>query len=91
MAARSDGARVLHHDSEGHCSHASPSMCTGRAIREYFQAGTLPALSDGKDFALCKPDRFPLDGWANEEDPALPQGETDEAMWKAWVGLNKAW
>jgi hypothetical protein len=32
----------VHQESEGHCSHSSPSLCTGSAVREYFQTRRLP-------------------------------------------------
>jgi hypothetical protein len=32
---------------------------------------------------------LPLDGYSEEEEPALPKGEKDEALWKAIVGVNK--
>jgi hypothetical protein len=38
---------------------------------------------------VCSPERLPLDGYSEEEEPALPKGETDEALWKAIVGVNK--
>ena len=91
MAKGYEGAAVLHQNSEGHCSTASPSMCTGRAIREYFQSGTLPRVQgwSGKA-AFCEPNRVPLDGYNRTVDIPLPEGETDSALWEAMVALNRA-
>ena len=99
MASGFDGAGVLHLDSEGHCTYATTSMCSGRTIREYFQSGQLPGrlggledLDDWKGFgALCGTDRVPFDGYTKGEVPALPKGETDEELWKAVVALNQNW
>ena len=96
MAKGFEGAGVLHQDSEGHCTYASPSMCTGRALREYFQSGTLPGSRGGLEQwsghgALCEPDRLPLDGYTKDSVPELPKGETDKELWEALVGLNQAW
>jgi hypothetical protein len=74
-------------------------MCAGRAMREYFQSGSLPGkvggLSELDDWdghgALCGVDRRPLDGYTRESEVSLPDGETDEELWKAIVGLNRAW
>jgi len=51
---------------------AQPSVCTARAIQEYFVNGTLPAAG-----AVCKPDLFPFSAgrsqgasrrWVDEDD-----------------------
>ena len=96
MAKGFEGAGVLHQDAEGHCTYASPSMCSGRALREYFQSGSLPGKQGGLDDwegygKLCEPDRLPFDGYKKGKVPALPQGETDEELWEALVGLNQVW
>lgn len=100
MAKGFEGAGILHQDSEGHCTYASPSMCTGRALREYFQSGTLPGKEGGlqgglEDWggygALCEPDRLPFDGYGPGSKPPLPEGETDQDLWDALVGLNQVW
>ncbi|KAH8705956.1 TAP-like protein-domain-containing protein, partial [Talaromyces proteolyticus] len=49
------GSAVLHQDSEGHCSHSSPSLCTARAIREYFQTGLVP-----EEGTVCEPEMKPF-------------------------------
>lgn len=97
MAEGFDGAGVLHQDSDGHCTYSGVSMCSGRAIREYFQSGTLPGkkggLEDWVGFgALCDTDLRPFDGYDAQGDiPALPENETDRALWEALVGLNRVW
>ena len=47
---------MLQQDSEGHCSSSSPSLCTAKAVRKYFQTGILPAVG-----TLCKPDIKPFE------------------------------
>jgi hypothetical protein len=60
------------------------SFCTARTVRHYFQTGELPKVG-----TVCSPERLPLDGFSEEEEPAIPKGETDEELWKAMVGVNK--
>ncbi|KAG8159820.1 hypothetical protein KVR01_010457 [Diaporthe batatas] len=65
---------VLVQKSYGHTSLAAPSVCTAKAIRDYFQAGALP-----RDGATCEPEALPfgLPGrtikGASEEDMALAE------------------
>ncbi|KAJ0122112.1 hypothetical protein J7T55_002624 [Diaporthe amygdali] len=47
---------VLVQNSYGHTSLAAPSVCTAKAIREYFQSGTLP-----RDGTTCEPETLPFD------------------------------
>lgn len=100
MAKGFEGAGVLHQDSEGHCTYSGLSMCSMKAIRRYFQTGELPGKKaglrelDGWDGVgmLCETDRKPFDGYErNGNVPELPEGETDEALWDALVGLNRVW
>lgn len=51
------GSVVLHQDSEGHCSHSSPSICTAKAIRRYFHTGELP-----DEGTVCRPEVRPFLG-----------------------------
>jgi hypothetical protein len=96
MAKGFEGAGILHQNSEGHCTYASPSMCSGRALREYFQTGVLPGTAGelegwsghGK---LCEPNRLPFDGYKKGVVPSLPDGESDKDLWEALVGLNQVW
>ncbi|GAB7366216.1 hypothetical protein MBLNU230_g7775t1 [Neophaeotheca triangularis] len=91
MAKGFEGAAILHQNSEGHCTLASISMCSGRSIRAYFQNGTLPneSTKHGVPVKLCEPDRLPFDGYTKGSKPAPPEGETDVALWEALVGLNR--
>ncbi|KAK0838667.1 hypothetical protein LTR03_011845 [Friedmanniomyces endolithicus] len=100
MAEGFEGAGVLQQDSEGHSTYSGISMCSMRAIREYFQSGTLPGKIGGLENeygwegygAECGVDRKPFDGYdAKGPVPDLPEGETDKNMWEALVGLNRAW
>lgn len=95
MAEGFEGAGVLQQNSEGHCTAASVSMCSGRSIREYFQSGSLPGskgqLGGWNEYgALCEQDRQPFDGYSKGTIPGLPKGERDEGLWRALVGLNQA-
>ncbi|KAK3673238.1 hypothetical protein LTR78_006783 [Recurvomyces mirabilis] len=100
MASGFEGAGVLHQDSEGHCTYGSVSMCSGRAIRQYFQTGELPGKVGGlkdEDWdgygKLCEPDLVPLQGYRADEPvfPRPPKGEQDTALWQALVSLNRVW
>lgn len=57
MSKRFPGSVVLQQDSEGHCSPSSPSLCTGKYIREYFQTGKLPPPG-----TICQPQELPFIG-----------------------------
>lgn len=71
---------VLQQDSEGHCSHSMPSLCTGKNIREYFQTGKSP----GKD-AICETDWRPFVGCVGKRNCEF--GGDDERLWEAMKGL----
>lgn len=51
-----EGSVLLKHLGFGHGVNAHPSLCTGRAIREFFVDGTLP--DEGTE---CTPDLAPFD------------------------------
>jgi pimeloyl-ACP methyl ester carboxylesterase len=58
MSEGHEGSVVLTQDSSGHCSaFSSPSECTRKAIRRYFDTGELPTKG-----TICKADRVPWDG-----------------------------
>ena len=58
MSKGHEGSVVLTQDSTGHCSvFSSPSECTRKVIRRYFETGELPAKG-----TVCKGDRVPWDG-----------------------------
>ncbi|KAH8671745.1 TAP-like protein-domain-containing protein [Xylariales sp. PMI_506] len=52
MAKKFPGARVLVQDSVGHMSLSSPSVCTIKYVRQYFQTGELP-----EEGTVCTVDR----------------------------------
>lgn len=91
MAKGFAGSAVLHQNSEGHCTRASISLCSGRSIRAYFQNGMLPDgdKRHGVPTKLCEPDRLPFDGYKKGAKPAPPEGETDVELWEALVELNQ--
>ncbi|KAK5727750.1 hypothetical protein LTR17_012512 [Elasticomyces elasticus] len=100
MAEGFEGAGVLQQDSEGHSTYSGISMCSMKAIRGYFQDGSLPGEKGGleNDYkwkgygALCEVDRQPLDGHHAEGPvPKLPEGETDPELWEALIKLNAVW
>ena len=58
MSKDHEGSVVLTQNSSGHCSaFSSPSECTRKVIRRYFDTGELPAKG-----TICKADRVPWDG-----------------------------
>ena len=57
MAERYPGSAVLGVDAEGHCSLSSPSVCTAKTIRRYFQSGELP-----KTGTICEDNEKPFIG-----------------------------
>lgn len=103
MASGFPGSGVLHQDSEGHCTASGISLCSGRAIRTYFQTGELPGEEGGlKDVdewsgwdgvgKVCGVDRLPFDGYsADGPVPEIPKGaeEGEKGLWEALVGLNR--
>lgn len=99
LGPSADSAGILHQDSEGHCTYGSISMCSGKALRAYFQNGRLPGekgglreLDEWEGWGeLCRPDRVPLDGYTGESEAGMPEGESDGEMWEALVGLNRVW
>lgn len=76
------GSVVLHQDSEGHCSHSSPSLCTAKTIRRYFQTGELP--SEG---TVCQPETRPFLGCTAEgqsdRDQCTFNNKEDIRLWAA--------
>ena len=53
VQTRFGGAGLLAQESYGHCTLSSPSLCTTRHVREYFNNGTLPA-----EGAVCGVDKL---------------------------------
>ena len=54
---RFGGAGLLVRDSYGHCSSSAPSGCTAKAVKAYFEEGTLP-----EEGTVCEPDELPFVG-----------------------------
>ncbi|KAJ8062494.1 hypothetical protein OCU04_009024 [Sclerotinia nivalis] len=44
MSRRFNGSELLQQDSEGHSSLSTPSTCSARIVRQYFQTGALPEV-----------------------------------------------
>lgn len=91
MSAGFEGSGVLQQDGEGHCTWSGVSLCSGRAVRQYFQSGELPKPKKGDKVEVCKVDRLPLDGYSDLEahEVEVPEGEEDVELWRALVGFNK--
>jgi pimeloyl-ACP methyl ester carboxylesterase len=73
MAKLFPGSALLVQDSAGHCSSSTPTPCTMKAIREYFQTGVLP-----HEGTVCIPPASPLslnstDSNSPFYDPSLGQ------------------
>lgn len=74
------GSVVLQQDSEGHCSHATPSLCTAQVLRRYFQTGELPEPG-----TVCQPEKKPFVGCVRDGGCHF---EGDEVrVWEALVEL----
>ncbi|CAM1504994.1 Fc.00g106310.m01.CDS01 [Cosmosporella sp. VM-42] len=80
------GSVVLQQDAEGHCSHSTPSLCTARQIREYFQRGSLP-----KEGTICDPEVRPFLGCVGSGDHDAGgchfTDSEDAKLWDTMVGL----
>lgn len=70
-------------DCDCRLTSISVSFCTTRAARTYLQTGKLP-----EEGTVCQPDLVPLSGLSKMKNPPLPEGETDEELWRAIVGVN---
>ncbi|TEA19238.1 putative hydrolase [Colletotrichum sidae] len=68
---------VLHQNTEGHCTHSAPSLCTGKAIRRYFQHGLLPEVG-----TVCEPEYRVWIGCVNPAGCHNRSAE-DQALWEA--------
>ncbi|KAJ8606171.1 hypothetical protein MRB53_041178 [Persea americana] len=91
MASNFVGSGLLQQNSEGHCSYGSVSMCTGKAIRAYFQDAMLPEILVGDDIAICEADNFPLQNYNKDKMPTTMEAENDTELWTALVTLNQIW
>ena len=77
---------MLHQDSWGHCTYSSPSLCTGRVLRKYFQTGELPEPG-----TICPVSRRAFDGFTEEDEPRLGAADNEKDLEKALVGLWQNW
>ncbi|KAK7427311.1 hypothetical protein QQZ08_006248 [Neonectria magnoliae] len=80
------GSVVLQQDSQGHCSHSTPSLCTAKRIRHYFQTGELPP-----EGTVCEPSIRPFLGCTAGNDGSRGEckfADDDEArLWQTMVDL----
>ncbi|KUJ24614.1 uncharacterized protein LY89DRAFT_634822 [Mollisia scopiformis] len=81
MQKKFPGSGVLTQDSEGHCTLASPSLCTVKAIRNYFQTGALPAPG-----TVCQPEELPLLGKVSRDISTL--SEVDRELLRIIEGIK---
>lgn len=73
MNERFPGSVLLQQDSAGHCSFTAPSLCTAKAVREYFQTGVMP-----KEGTVCKPDVKPFElGRASVSSMGMSREDAD--------------
>lgn len=70
------GSVVLVSNSYGHTSLSTPSQCTARYIRRYFQYGTLP-----EEDTVCDPDLVPFERW-NTSTSDMSDDDLKDALLK---------
>ena len=66
-----------------HSTIAIASVCTARAIRDYFQAGTIPK----NGYAVCQPDELPFFGRLPSADGL---SDEDETMLQAMMSATQS-
>ncbi|KAJ5656089.1 hypothetical protein N7507_008039 [Penicillium longicatenatum] len=71
MSQRFPGSGLIEQVSEGHLSLSTPSTCTAKAVRVYFQNGTLPAHG-----TLCQVYDRPF-GLPGEREKPLQKGDDE--------------
>ncbi|KAH7000649.1 proteinase [Ilyonectria destructans] len=80
------GSVVLQQDSQGHCSHSNPSLCTAKTIRAYFQTGDLPA-----EGTICEPAIRPFLGCTAGNDGGRGEckytNREEARLWETMVEL----
>ncbi|KAL8691914.1 MAG: hypothetical protein Q9224_004072 [Gallowayella concinna] len=84
-----EGSVVLEHEGYGHVFVAQPSVCTSRAIRDYFLAGKLPAVGTkcSPDFGLFSNTTL-ADSLALVSKRALQEDDDDARLMAASMQLN---
>jgi TAP-like protein len=84
-AAKFDGAGLIECAGVGHCSIASPSMCTAKVIGDYFQNGRLPVPG-----TVCEVDITPFEiNETRQKNLLKRQNGADGELWKAIISLSK--
>ncbi|KAH7141086.1 proteinase [Dactylonectria macrodidyma] len=80
------GSVVLQQDSQGHCSHSNPSLCTAKTIRAYFQTGDLPV-----EGTICEPAIRPFLGCTAGNDGGKGEckftNHEEARLWETMVEL----
>jgi pimeloyl-ACP methyl ester carboxylesterase len=80
------GSVVLQQNSQGHCSHSTPSLCTAKTVRQYFQTGRLPP-----DGTVCEPAMRPFvgctDGVNGGRGKCAFENPADQKLWESMVEL----
>ncbi|KAI0793726.1 alpha/beta-hydrolase [Fomes fomentarius] len=81
---RYGGSGLLVQNSIGHCSLSTPSLCTAKHVRRYFQEGTLP-----KEGTRCDVEELPLIGQVESEGLRAMSVEDAELL-DALKGLSES-
>ncbi|PYH71127.1 alpha/beta hydrolase [Aspergillus vadensis CBS 113365] len=63
---------VLEQNSVGHCTLSGPSLCTAKAIRQYFQTGELPGPG-----TVCQVEELPFHLAGYERSQIMSPGDTE--------------
>ncbi|GLB03375.1 hypothetical protein AtubIFM57258_007953 [Aspergillus tubingensis] len=63
---------VLEQNSVGHCTLSGPSLCTAKAIRQYFQTGELPGPG-----TVCQVEELPFHFAGYERSQIMSSGDTE--------------
>ncbi|KAJ6501879.1 Alpha/Beta hydrolase protein [Mycena sanguinolenta] len=76
-----NNSRLLENNAYGHCSTSQPSLCIGKAIRDYMIDGTLPA-----EGTVCQPENGTI--FSLGEASPLRHEEEDELILQALNTLS---
>ncbi|KAL1303080.1 hypothetical protein AAFC00_006524 [Neodothiora populina] len=83
MAENYRGSSLLVQDSEGHTSWSSPSLCTAKVARTYFQTGVVPEVG-----TVCDVLRRPFQEGV---DVAAYEGDDDKVLVRALEVMQKTY
>lgn len=83
VQTRYGGAGLLVQDSYGHCSLSSPSLCTAKHVRRYFEDGVLP-----EEGTVCDVDELPFIGKRDSTGMQAMSAE-DAQLLEALRGLSE--